>query len=68
MPRVRVEWMAGRTQVQREEVARRITQALVEIGGAPLEAVGVVFTDVPETHFYKGGVEWSKRSEPNAGD
>ena len=61
LPRVRVEWVAGRTEAQRQEVAKRITDALVEAGGATYEAVGVVFEDVPASHYYKGGAQWSLR-------
>lgn len=66
MPRVRVEWISGRTEEQRLEVAKRITQALVESGGATAEAVGIVFEDVPATHYYKAAVQWSSRSTPVA--
>jgi len=59
MPRVRVEWIAGRTQEQRKELADRITSALVDVAGTTPEAVSIVFDEYPSSHYFKGGVEWT---------
>jgi 4-oxalocrotonate tautomerase family enzyme len=56
MPRVKVEWIEGRTQTQREEIARRVTQAFVEVAGVAPERVQVVFFEYPATHHFKAGV------------
>lgn len=60
MPRVRVEWLAIRTQEQREELARRITDAVMEVAHVRPEQVTVIFKEHQPTHLIKGGVPWSE--------
>jgi phenylpyruvate tautomerase PptA (4-oxalocrotonate tautomerase family) len=60
MPRVRVEWLAIRTQEQREALARRITEAVVEVAGVRPDQVTVVFDEQAPTLVIKGGVPWSR--------
>jgi len=47
MPDVKIEWNAGRTQDQKDKVAKAITDALVEIAKAPRENVKISFKDNP---------------------
>jgi 4-oxalocrotonate tautomerase family enzyme len=56
MPRVKVEWIEGRTQAQREEIARRVTQVFVDVVGVTPDRVQVVFFEYPATHHFKAGV------------
>lgn len=60
MPRITVEWIAGRSHEQREEIAKRITEALVDVAGTTPSSVGVVFYEYPSTHYFKGGLEWTR--------
>lgn len=60
MPRVRVEWLAIRTQDQREALAQRITDAVVEVAHVRPEQVTVVFEEQQPTLVIKGGVPWSE--------
>ncbi|HVU09906.1 MAG TPA: tautomerase family protein [Phototrophicaceae bacterium] len=60
MPRVHVEWLATRTQEQREELARRITDDFVEVAGVQREQVTVVFHEQDPAHVIKGGVPWTE--------
>jgi 4-oxalocrotonate tautomerase family enzyme len=45
MPQVKIDWNAGRTDEQKNQIAEVITKALVEIGNAPEENVGIEFID-----------------------
>ena len=47
MPDVTVDWNAGRTQKQKDKIAKVIENALVEIGKAPRENVKITFKDNP---------------------
>ncbi|MBI4332502.1 MAG: tautomerase family protein [Chloroflexi bacterium] len=56
MPIVRVEMWAGRTQAQKAELARVITEAVVTIAHTTPEATIVVFQDIPRENWAVGGV------------
>ena len=45
MPEVTIDWNAGRTDEQKNQIAEVITKALVEIGNAPKENVEIEFID-----------------------
>ena len=47
MPEVTIDWNAGRTDEQKNQIAEVITKALVEIGNAPEEIVKIEFIDNP---------------------
>lgn len=61
MPFVQVHLVEGRTEEQREKIAKAFTDALVEILGVPRDAVWIEFVDMPKTHFATGGVLRSKK-------
>jgi 4-oxalocrotonate tautomerase len=56
MPIVRVEMWEGRTQDQKAELARAITDAVVRIAKTTPEATIVVFEDVARDNWATGGV------------
>jgi len=47
MPDVTIDWNAGRTQEQKDKIAKVVTDALVDIGKAPRENVKITFKDNP---------------------
>ena len=49
MPQVKIDWNEGRTDEQKNQIAKVITKALVEIGNAPEENVEIEFIDHPVT-------------------
>lgn len=55
MPIVRVEMWPGRTQQQKREMAKAITDAVVNIGKAPAEDTFVIFADVPREDWAQAG-------------
>lgn len=55
MPIVRVEMWKGRTEAQKRELARAITQAMVEIAQTTADATIIVFEDVERENWAEGG-------------
>ncbi len=55
MPIVRVEMWPGRTHEQKAELARAITDAVVNIAKTTAEDTIVVFTDVERSDWAKAG-------------
>ncbi|MAF64036.1 MAG: 4-oxalocrotonate tautomerase [Planctomycetes bacterium] len=47
MPNVTIDWNVGRTQEQKEKIAKIIEDALVNVGKAPRENVKITFKDNP---------------------
>ncbi|MCS7276566.1 MAG: tautomerase family protein [Dehalococcoidia bacterium] len=56
MPIVRIEMWPGRTQAQKAELARVITEAMVNIAHTTPEATIIIFEDVPKENWAQGGV------------
>ncbi|MDR9459397.1 MAG: tautomerase family protein [Dehalococcoidia bacterium] len=56
MPIVRVEMWTGRTQSQKAELARVITDAIVAIAHTTPEATTVIFEDIDKENWAVGGV------------
>jgi 4-oxalocrotonate tautomerase family enzyme len=52
---VQVEWLAGRTPEQKEELVAGITDILGRVGGAQRENVHVVLHDVPPSNWGRAG-------------
>jgi len=56
MPIVTVQMWPGRTQAQKAELARRITDAMVTVANTTPDATIVVFEDVAKENWALGGV------------
>jgi 4-oxalocrotonate tautomerase len=55
MPIVRVEMWTGRTQAQKRELARVITDAMVNVAHTTAEATIIVFEDIPRENWAQSG-------------
>lgn len=55
MPIAQIQILEGRTDEQKSAVIGLVTAALVEALGVPTDAVRVLITDVPKTHWGIGG-------------
>jgi len=55
MPIVRVEMWTGRTVAQKQELARVITEAMVNIAHTTPEATIVIFEDIPRENWAQSG-------------
>jgi len=60
-PYVEVHLIEGRTDEQREKIAKAFTDTLVEILGVSRDVVWIEFVDMPKTHFATGGALRSKK-------
>ena len=56
MPLAEITMIEGRTEDQKRAVIEKVTQALVEAVGAPIQTVRVVIREVPNTNRGIGGV------------
>ena len=64
MPMITVEWLEGRSQPQKAQLAERITQSFVEIAKVTPDQVWIVFQDVKRSDWAMAG----RLVESNAGD
>jgi 4-oxalocrotonate tautomerase len=55
MPFIEVKLWEGRTREQKAELARRLTDAMVEVVGCPAAAVSIVFDDYTKADWAEGG-------------
>lgn len=55
MPIVNIQLLEGRSVEQKAKMAKVITDALVEIGGAERNAVIIIFSDIRKSDLAKGG-------------
>ena len=55
MPTVFVYWYPGRDSEQKQKVAQRITDALVEDGNAKRESVLIIFEDITPDNTARAG-------------
>ncbi len=55
MPIVRVEMWTGRSREQKTELARAITEAMVNIAQTSSEATIVIFQDIEKENWAQGG-------------
>jgi 4-oxalocrotonate tautomerase len=53
---VRIEMWPGRTEAQKAELARVITEALVTIAHTTPDSVIIIFEDIPKENWAQGGV------------
>jgi 4-oxalocrotonate tautomerase len=56
MPIIEVKLWADQTREQKADLARRLTEATVEVVGCPPRAVSIVFEDYPKSDWAIGGV------------
>ena len=61
MPVIRISMFTGRTQAQKAELARVMTEAMVTIGKTTPEATYLIFEEVPKENWAVAGVLASDR-------
>lgn len=55
MPFIHIHWFEGRSSEQKEELTRRITEAMVEVGKTPPEHVWIRYDDCSKSDWAIGG-------------
>ena len=61
MPVITIEWLSGRTKDQKAQMAKAITDAMVDIGKTDADGVHIVFHDAPKDSWSAGGVLYSDK-------
>ncbi|NJD89168.1 MAG: 4-oxalocrotonate tautomerase [Betaproteobacteria bacterium] len=61
MPLITVQLFEGRSQEQKREYAKALTEASVRVLGIDPGAVDVIFSDVKRSDWATGGVLWSDK-------
>jgi 4-oxalocrotonate tautomerase len=61
VPNITIQWYAGRTDQQRREIVKAITEAMVKIGKTTPDQVHIVFQDVEKAYW---GVNGKLASDP----
>jgi 4-oxalocrotonate tautomerase len=56
MPVIHIEMWPGRTHAQKKQLAKAITDAMVDIAKTTPEATIVIFDDVPKDSWAQGGL------------
>jgi 4-oxalocrotonate tautomerase len=54
MPFVNIRILAGHSQARKDEIAKRVTDAISEVAELPKEVVWVVFEDVTTDNWFVG--------------
>ena len=61
MPFVNIRLIAGRSQQQKGEISKRVTETIGDVLQLPKDDTWVVFEDVPAEAWYVGGTTVAKR-------
>lgn len=56
MPTVQIEMLEGRTTEQKRELAKKVTQAVMESVNVPADAVKVIIREMKKENYAEGGV------------
>jgi len=66
MPNIKVEMVAGRTIEQKRALAKKLTEAFIEVAGGKPDSVQVVFVEFEKQNWSKAGQLFSDRDAPPA--
>jgi 4-oxalocrotonate tautomerase len=60
MPFVNIRILAGHSQQRKDEIAKRVTDAISEVAELPKEVIWVVFEDVATDDWFVGATSVTK--------
>ena len=60
MPIVQISMIQGRTPEKKEQLIRKVTEAIIEVLKVPPDRVRIVLNEVPKENLGYGGVPLSK--------
>ncbi len=63
MPMIHVEMFAGRTEEQKRDLVRELTDTFVRTAGGTPESVQIVLTDVDKGNWASAGTLFSDKSK-----
>ena len=67
MPRIIVQSIAGRSVEQKRELARRLTEVVIDVYRVAPETVTIYIEEVPPENFARSGTLALDRDEPAGG-
>lgn len=65
MPFVNIRILAGHSQKRKDEIAKRITDAISEVAELPKDVIWVVFEDVTTDDWFSGGKSVTELKKSN---
>lgn len=65
MPHIEIKLLAGRTNQQKRDLARALSDATVATLGISVDRVSVIIEDVLPTEWMRGGLLYSEKLELN---
>ena len=60
MPIIQISMIAGRTPEKKEQLIKKVTDAIVEVLQIPAERVRIILNEVPKENIGEGGIPLSK--------
>jgi len=60
MPIVQISLVQGRTPEKKEQLIKKVTDAIVEVLQIPADRVRIILHDIPKENLGRGGVPLSK--------
>ena len=66
MPFVNIQILKGHPQARKDEISRRVTEAISEVAQLPKQAIWVVFEDVAAEDWYVGATPVSEMKKQAA--
>ena len=67
MPFVSIRILSGHSQQRKDEISRRVTEAISEVAELPKEAVWVVFEEIAADEWYVGARSVAAITKERAG-
>ena len=62
MPIVQISMIQGRTVEKKEQLIKKVTDAIVEVLQIPADRVHIVLNELPKENLGNGGIQLSKKS------
>ncbi len=63
MPLVQISLLSGRTPEKKEELIKKVTDAIAEALQIPKDRVHIVLQELPKENFGSGGVSLAKKAD-----
>jgi len=62
MPIVQIDMIAGRTPEKKEQLIKKVTEAMVDVLQIPADRVHIILHDVPKENIGEAGIPLSKKN------
>jgi 4-oxalocrotonate tautomerase len=62
MPIVQISMIAGRTPEKKEQLIKKVTEAIVDTLQVPADRVHIILQDIPKENIGDGGIPLSKKN------